>query len=113
MNAFGDVRAELAAKLVAAGAPATTDPRASPPAVIIEPARVDAASGIGAWSCVIPVVIYSPPPGDAASLAWLETELQRCLVTLGFARADYTTGGLKDVPLYRLEYVLDVPNPTC
>lgn len=119
MSALGDWRADLAAKLVAAGLPATLDPAASPPFVLVAPGDWIAASGVGAWSCSVPVVVATPPPGDAGQLAWLEDTAEAVYAVAGFPTggAFHGTYAPNDqapaLPAYTLTYLPDVPNPAC
>lgn len=117
MNPIGDDRAEMAAKLVAAGGNATTDPAAQVPCILVSGAEPDHPSGVGAWGFLTKVRILVPPPGDAAAMAALEEGLVLVLRTLGFARGTLTTyrmsTGGQDVPCYELSYPRDIPNPDC
>ena len=117
MTVFGDVRADMAAKLTAAGLTnVTLDPAALPPFVLVDLATVDTAQGVGAWGATVPVKVVIPPPGDAAGAAALEAGLEVVLTTLGFARAvpgRYTTGDGKELPSYTCTYAVQVPNPNC
>jgi hypothetical protein len=117
VSAFGDLRAEIAGKLIAAGVAATTDPAANPPFVLVGPAnpRTSPNAGVGAWSVIVPISIATPPPSDAATLAWREDQLEAVLIALGPIDGDdgtYTFIG-KDLPAYRLEYRTEAPNPNC
>jgi hypothetical protein len=117
VSSFGDVRADMAAKLAAAGlAGVTLDPAALAPFVLVDLATVDTAEGVGAWGATVPVKIVVPPPGDADAVAALEAGLEVVLVTLGFARAvpgRYTTGDGKELPSYTCTYAVHIPNPNC
>lgn len=118
MTVFGDARADMAAKLVAAGVPATTDPGFTPPAVLVDLASaVSPGSGaLGVWPGTVPVKLVAAPPGDAAAAAWLETQLQAVLSTLGpapFTPATYTGPGDQSWPMYELSYPVKFPNPNC
>lgn len=117
MSTFADVRAEMVGKLAAAGLPATADPAANVPCVLVGLATVDTAAGIGGWGATIPVRILVPPPGDLAAGTALEDMLTVVLVTLGFARAIPTTYRMStagvEVPCYELTYPREIPNPNC
>lgn len=115
VSAFGDRRAELVDKLAAAGLPATGDPAALPPFVLVDLCTVNRSSGVGAWGASVPVRCVVPPPGDATAAAGLEAMLELVLRTLGYAPASpstFTAGG-KECPAYTLTYPTDIPNPDC
>jgi hypothetical protein len=119
MSVFGDIRGELAGKLAAAGLPATTDPGALVPFVLVDLVRSPnpAAGSLAIWPSVVPVKIVAGPPGDAAAAAWLEESLQTVLATCGpapFAPDTYTgaTGDLR-LPMYEITYPVNIPNPNC
>lgn len=114
MSAFGDVRADYAGKLTAAGLTAVTlDPAALPPFVLVDAITVDRAEGIGGWASRLPIRLVVPVPGDAAALAALETMLETVLVTLGAAPAVPDTYGPNELPSYTVTYPVSVPNPNC
>lgn len=118
MSAFGDYRADLVAKLVAAGITATGDPAARPPFVLVGLVTTTAAEGIGSWAATIPVTVAVPPPGDAAAGAALEQMTEAVYGVLGFAPArptTYSPGGDRDtaLPCYQLTYPASIPNPAC
>lgn len=118
MNPFGDHRATIAAKLVAAGVTvATIDPAASPPFVLIGAVTLDHAEGVGGWGGSVAVTIAVPPPGDLEALTALEELLTAVYGTLGFAparTAQYQGGaGATSLPAYQLTYPAIIPNPNC
>lgn len=115
MSAFGDVRAELVGKLVAAGVPASGDPARQAPCVLVDACLVTGTAGIGAWTVTTPVVILATPPLDAKGLAWMEEQLEAVLLALGPGRALYRTYNLagKDLPAYVVEIAGEAANPTC
>lgn len=115
MSGFADLAAELVGKLTAAGLPATDDPAALPPFVLVDLFTVDRAVGLGAWGVSVPIKIVNTPPGNVVCRRWLEDSLQTVLTTLGYAPAIATTyrHGDRDCPAYSLTYPLEVPNPNC
>lgn len=117
MSAMGAHRAALAAALVAAGAPATVDPAALPPMILVDAGRWRAAAGIGGWDVEVPVRCIVAPPGDATALAALETMVEQVLAVLGWAPADpgvwAPSPALDPIPAYTLTYTAQIPNPTC
>lgn len=114
VSSFGDVRAQAAGKLRAAGvADVTLDPAANVPMVLVDAITVTGTAGIGGWSGQMPVRIIVAPPGDAFALAALEERLELVLRTLGPARADLGVTGPTDRPTYTVTYPVDVPNPDC
>jgi len=117
VSGFADVRADLAAKLAAAGLPATIDPAGNVPFVLVDlPSVVALTGGIGAWTSEVPVKIVAAPPGDATSTTWLCDQLELVLRTLGPALASpgqYTHGAGKLCPSYTVTYPADIPNPDC
>lgn len=119
MSVFGDVRADMAAKLTAAGvAGVTLDPAANPPFVLVDLVTLDGPpSGIGVWPGTVAIKLVVPPPGDAKAATALEDTLEAVLRTLGRAPAypeTYTAGpGSAECPSYRLLYPVHVPNPDC
>lgn len=119
VGSFDTARLALAEKLAVelpAEVPATLDPAALPPFVLVDLVRVDGAAGVGAWSCEIPVVIAVPPPGDYAAAQQLGNLLEIVLRTLGAAPSDartYTTTAGKELPAYECRYRVDIPNPDC
>lgn len=115
MTVFGDLRAEWAGKLVAAGvAIATTDPNANVPFVLVEPITLGAPQGVGAWTGTLTITIAVPPPGDADAMAALE-ELLQLVVTTHPAptSAVPTTYSQRELPAYTVTYPVTVPNPNC
>lgn len=116
MSVFRDARDELAAKLTAAGSPATVDPAALPPFVLVDLITINTNTpGIGTWSGTVPVKIVAAPPGDLAAATFLEDQLELVLRTLGRAPATpglYLAGG-KELPSYTVTYPVHVPNPDC
>jgi len=114
---MGDARADMAAKLTAAGATATTDPAHLAPMVLIDAGRWRAASGVGGWDVDIPVRCVVPPPGDAAALAALEAMVETVLATLGWAAAEpgvwAPSSNADAIPTYTLTYSTQIPNPSC
>lgn len=115
MNGFSDQLDVMVGKLAAAGLPATRDPGAIPPMVL-----VDLPTGVSgnhaAWRTEVPVRIVVPPPGNLDAAQALLDMLQVVLVTLGaatFYPTTYVTTGGADVPSYVLTYPTDVPNPYC
>jgi hypothetical protein len=117
VSAFGDVRADMAGKLAAAGALGVTlDPTALPPFTLVDLVTVVGASGVGAWAAQIPVRVVVAPPGDARAAGQLEDGLQVVLTTLGAAPAfpgTVTAAGGKDCPAYTVTYPVEIPNPNC
>lgn len=116
MNAFDTAREAMAGKLTAAGVPATLDPAANVPFVLVDLVTVTGASGIGAWAATVPVKIVAAPPGDAAAARWLGDQLELVLRTLGAAPAapgTYLQGEANRCPAYTVTYPYDVPNPDC
>jgi hypothetical protein len=115
VTVFSDLVDELLGKLTAAGLPATADPTAGVPFVLVDLLTVTAAVGVGAWAVTVPVRCVVPPPGDVAARQALEQAVETVLVTLGAARAEPGTyrQGDKDLPAYTITYPLQVPNPNC
>ena len=114
MSAFGELRETWAGKLTAAGLPATTDPNANVPFVLVDAVTVTGTEGIGAWTGTLPVRLVMPPPGDGAALARLEDWLQTVLVTLpGPLDAVPDVYGPREAPSYTVTYRVTVPNPNC
>lgn len=115
MGALNDTRATIAAKLTAAGIPATLDPRQPPPCVLIDLPQIVTTAGIGGWGCEIDVVALAVPPGGVEAAAWLLDTAEMVLRTLGPALGGpgrYDPAG-KDLPAFTLTYPTDVPNPDC
>jgi hypothetical protein len=116
---FDTARETMAGKLTAElppEVPATLDPSASPPFVLVDLPRVDGAVGVGGWSTQLRVVIAVPPPGDYAASVQLLALLEIVFRTLGCVPADpflYTTNAGKDLPAYELAYRVDIDNPDC
>jgi hypothetical protein len=115
VTVFGDLRAEYAAKLVAAGADmATTDPGANVPMVLIQPVTITGTQGVGAWTGDLVVSIVVPPPGDADAGAALEALLQVVLTTFPAPTSAVPgTYGPTELPAYTVTYPVTVPNPNC
>lgn len=113
MSAFEDVRAELVGKLLGGGVPATLNPHATPPFVLVGPPTVAAAAGIGGWSTTFPVWIVSPPPDNQAGLVWRLDQLERVYAALGFGPAYPDRWGERDAPAYLVTYPRTVSNPSC
>jgi hypothetical protein len=113
VSGFGDAWDDLAGKLTAAGVPATTDPRAVPPFVLVSVPDVPRAAGIGGWDASYPIWIVSTPPDDATQARWRLTQLETVYRTLGFAPAHRDTWGDRDCPAYVVAYPRTVPNPDC
>lgn len=117
MNPFGDHRADVAGKLVAAGVEnVTTDPAARPPFVLVGLITTNAAEGIGAWAATFPVTVVVPPPGDAAAATSMETTVAAVYAALGFGPARPTIySATPDAPLpaYQITYQASIPNPAC
>ena len=113
MSVFDDIRADMVAKLTANGVPATRNPVAVPPLVLVGVPTMTAAAGVGGWAGTFPVWIVSPPPDTQAALAWRLTQLQGVYAALGFAPAYPDRWGDKDCPAYQVTYPTTVPNPAC
>lgn len=113
MSALGDVRVELVGKLTAAGVPATDNPGAVPPFVMVGVPTVPATEGIGGWSATFPVWIVSPPPDNPGGLAWRLDQLEAVYAALGFGPAYPDTWGPRDAPAYLVTYPRSVANPAC
>lgn len=115
MSNLNDERVTLAAKLAAAGVPATLDPRQPAPCVLVDLPTISRGAGIGGWSCEYPVVVLAVPPGGADAVVWMLEQTELVLRTLGPADAvpgRYDPAG-KDLPAYTITYTRDVPNPDC
>ena len=115
MNVFGDLRADYAGKLAAAGLTnVTTDPNALVPFVLVDAiSGPGTGAGVGGWQGNLPIRIVAAPPGDGPTLAGLEEQLQVVLVTLGAAPFSADTYGPKELPAYTVTYPVTVPNPNC
>jgi hypothetical protein len=119
VSVFSDLRDDLAAKLVAAGVPASTNPASNVPVVLVDlldgPPPTSRNLGVGAWPVLATLKIVAAPPADLAAGTWLEDTLELTLRTLGRATWRQTTVsvGAKDCPAYVLEYDLEVTNPDC
>ncbi len=113
MSAANDHRHDLAAKLVAAGVPATTDPRAVAPAVILGEPSMLGAVGVGGWMIEYPVHVVSPSPGDEASLNWRLDQAEMVCRVVGADNYTPDNYGTGDLPAYLVRVVADVTNPDC
>lgn len=116
MNVFDDARAELAGKLAAAGVPASTDPRAVPPYVLVDVPTITGGQGRAGWSATIPVRIVAAPPGTASALSWMLDQLETVLRTVRSATvADPGTvdAAGKDCPAYTVTVPVSIANPDC
>lgn len=113
------VRAQLAAVLVAAGVDAVTLVRTevAPFVFVGLPTGTGQNIGIGAWRCEYPITAVGIGPGDSDAAAWLLTQVELILRTLGlavFRPTSWSTGpDGPDLPAYQLTYPRDVPNPDC
>lgn len=118
-NPFEQVRVDLAGKLAAAGLPATVDPAAALPFVLVDLLRRDprGPGGIGAWPATATVWIVAAPPANYATGRWLEQTLAAVLAELGpgedWSPAQYALDDGHDAPAYQVTYPVAVPNPTC
>jgi hypothetical protein len=114
VSAMGDARAAMAATI---GPPATIDPAALPPMILVDAGRWRAAAGVGGWDVDIPVRCIVAPPGDAAALAALEAMVETVLAALGWAPADpgvwAPSPAVDPIPAYTLTYSRQIPNPAC
>lgn len=113
MSVINDARLELVAKLAAAGIPATSDPAAVAPFVLVGPPVISKGAGIGGWSVDYPVRVVHTPPGNADALEWQLDQVELVLRTLGPADAFPGTYGDQALPAYELTYRRDVTNPDC
>lgn len=113
MSVFDDIRADMAAKLTAAGVTATTNPVAVAPFVLVGVPTMTAAAGVGGWAGTFPVWIVTPPPDNVAGLAWRLDQLEAVYAALGFAPAYPDRWGDRDAPAYVLSFPTTVPNPAC
>lgn len=115
---FTAEREAIAGKLTAAGVPATLNPRAPLPCVLVgAPDSGSESLGIGAWPAIIPVYVLVPPPGDADGLTWQLEQLTAVLVAFPSAGTDWTPGTVThagdDVPAYTVNIPAQIPNPNC
>lgn len=114
MNVFDDLRGRYRDRLTAAGLPATTDPAANVPMVLVDIPDITAVEGKGALTCVLPVRIVVPAPGDATAATALLDALETVLETIPsptLAQAD--TYGPGELPAYTVTYTVTVPHPRC
>lgn len=114
-SAATDAAEQLAGKLTAAGIPATIDPAALPPMVLVDLVYPDAAAGVGGWRCRLAVKIVAAPPLDLTGRRWLEGTWVDVLRVLGFASGaplQYDAGA-KTCPGVTLTYPLEIANPDC
>jgi len=104
----------MAGALSAVGVPATTDPRAPVPTVLIGSPTVLGAVGIGAWDVEYPINVLGTPPGNSESLDWMLAQLELVLgVYPGPARPTTIEHAGADVPAYVLTVTRSVNNPNC
>jgi hypothetical protein len=113
VSVFDDIRADMVAKLTANGVPATRNPVAVPPLVLVGMPTMTTPAGVGGWNGTFPVWIVSPPPDTQAALAWRLTQLQGVYAALGFGAAYPDRWGDKECPAYQVTYPTTVPNPAC
>lgn len=120
MNPAGELRAEWAAKLIAAAYPEldgftiTTDPNALVPFVLFDAITFGPAAGIGAWTATLPVVVGVAPPGDGPALGVLEAATVAVLRAFPAPTSAVPgTYGAKDHPAYVVTYPVQIPNPDC
>ena len=110
IEAEGDA---IVGKLAAAGVPATADPGAVAPFVLVGAPTVLGGAGIGGWSVDYPIHIVATPPGNAAARSWLLEQVELVLRTLGPADALPGPYGDTNAPAYEITYRRDVANPNC
>lgn len=115
MNAFDQVRADLAAALTAAGVDRVTLTRTeTPPFVYVGmPTGPGIPIGLGAWRAEYPITAVTWPPGDGTAATWLLDQVQATLTVLGLAAFRPVSWGDDQWPAYLLTYPRDVPNPNC
>lgn len=113
MSAANDVRHDLAGKLAAAGLPATTDPRAVAPFVLVGEPTMLGPVGIGGWTLEVPVHVVAPAPGDEASLEWRLEQAEAVCRVVGADAYTPDVYGAGDLPAYLVRVLADVTNPDC
>jgi hypothetical protein len=113
VSSANDHRQTLWGKVAGTGLPATTDPRAVPPFVLVGEPSYDEAVGVGGWRCTFPVHVVAPPPSDDAALAWRLEAVEAVYGACGFAPAYPDVYGTTDLPAYLIRYTADIPNPAC
>lgn len=117
MTVFDDALDDLVAKLAAAGLPATRDPAANPPMVLVDLVARLTAFTLGAWSGEVEIKAIAPPPGDLAASRALHGYLETTLRTLGPPRSAFAStvlnGAGKEAPAYVVTYPVEFSNPDC
>lgn len=115
MNVIETDRRELAAKLVAAGVPATTDPSTLPPFVLVAPPTLLPGTALGVWELAHLVKIVHPAPGDVTAQEWMTDQLELIAGTVRIDRADPATETVGDdrLPAYLVEITRTIVNPFC